>query len=416
MSSSLVHASVSNMNSPISQLHISKFEYRLLHYFQEVYLRQHLGTQSPQLEHIWHVEVPKLWQHSDLVRQSIFLLSAMILWNVCDLELMFRADYGYYDGRAHYNGIGRSDFNSVAIGRDLIEEGDEFLSLGRQTHDEIKLLLFEKSTEYFTKCLSRTYDTMDRVRRQDLAVTSMFQAAEIVISGVLLFSFLALEPHGLVPLVSFNPEVTDLLSMCKGMKISMGQSFPLLYVSPYSGLFHDSEYLNPPTITDEDVYPLVECLKLALEEYIRCNNLMETSQMTISYREAIRVFEIVIHLSVKGKYALPIFRYIFLIDIEIYDYIRLNRDEFGLKLLFFYCCMGCMTKFRLFTDSNIWIEYVTWYKKHNFKTHGDWKYPEDKSLYGLVVEKRLEVKDDDFSVLQTFNPMTFEDFEEMALD
>lgn len=87
---------------------------------------------------------------------------------------------------------------------------------------------------------------MDAIINQNYIISTVFQAAEVVISGILLFSFLALQPHGLIPLLSCDSAIPDILSMCKGMKTSMSYAFPLLYDSPYRGLFHLNETMDPP--------------------------------------------------------------------------------------------------------------------------------------------------------------------------
>lgn len=391
--------------------------------------------ENPGMEKVWKCEVPILWQQSELVRHSVFLLTAMILWNICDLEAMYKEDYdpNEFSGRSDFssgNDTTRSDtqiesINSASTSTGSIEcdvrpnfpltpgQIDEFKQATREEFgidtdnvEQMKDLLFTKLNEYFMKCLNRTYKVMETIQRQDMSVRNQYQAAEIVISGILLFSFLALQPHGLVPLMTFDPKITDLVSMVKGMNVSMGKSFPLLYNSGYSGLFHASEHLFPPTLTEDDAYPICQNLRSNLEEYLEANSTVTLEERS-HFEEALRLLDIVFYRTIEMKNPLPILRYIFLFDIWILDDAKINRNVFSLKILFTYAALCIMSKLRLFSEANIYIDYLHWYKEFNLELFGEWRYPDDEAFYDLIVIKGLVIDDNNYDVLKTFDPLIY---------
>lgn len=405
------------LNSSTFQLQVSKFELRLLSYFHHIYLKQHTNEQ-PALDRVWKFEVPILWQQLELVRHSIFSLSAMILWNVCDLEDIYRKDCAS-DGYT-YHGGGKSDFSKGLEyltndqNRINLSNSKEELGVDVSNVQELKELFYTKLADYFAKSLKKTYSVMESIQSLDMMVTTQFQAAEIVISGILLFLFLALQPHGLVTMLSDDDTQADLLSMIKGMKISMGKSFPLLYDSGFNGLFHASEHLDPPTLTEKDVYPMVESLRSELKEYLQ-DKLTSDGTPTVQgedleakwLTQAIDLLEIVFYRTIEELKPLPLFRYLFLIDIWIYDQAKYSKHIFCLKLIFVYLSLCSMSKLRLFSHANIFNDYLHWYKMHNFESYGGWRYPDDAALYDLIIHKGFEINNNNFKILLDFDPLKY---------
>lgn len=250
-------------------------------------------------------------------------------------------------------------------------------------------VLCTKLNLYFNKCLRRTQAIMQAIEEPESTVASTFEAAEIVILAILLFLFLVLEPHSLVPLLSFGSDTTDILSLIKGMKVSMGKAFPLLYTSGFSGLFNLSE---PPTLGEDDRYVMVELLRKRLREYAVLTNVSEEGLRRLS--EAISLLEIVFYRTIESQKPLPIFRLVFLIDCWVCDEIKLSKDIYCLKIVYVYACSCFMCKFRFRTDSNIFIEYMRWYQRHNLATYNRWRYEEDEALFELITECNFEVNND----------------------
>lgn len=355
---------------------VSSFEYRLLRYFHEVYLVPGEMKQPP-LHNLWQVQVPQLFHVSPLLRSSIFSLSSLYLWNLCDLSSWI------YDS----NENSELKYMTLCNMQDLhdIPNVSEFLQ--------------EKTNEYYSIMLRDMSQLMSVLASPERQVNSVDEAAEIAISGILLFSFLALQTTQLIPLMSEDLSQPDLLSMCRGMRVSMGKAWPLLYHSRFSGLFYKNEVLTPPTVTE--LYPLVNHLRCELDNQHDLA-LVTTSQYE-DFVHALDTLDIVIKSSVDQNFPLPLYKWIFLVKEEIYDYMRRDRLHYSLQLMFVVCCLNIITTFYLKRYSNMWIDYIHWYKEYCFVTFGSWDNDFDRRIYDLVHSK-YAIPDNEYHLLASFSP------------
>ena len=411
-------------------MHISKFELRLLHYFNQVCLTEQ-AVENPGMERVWKIEVPMLWQQSDLVRHSVFLLSALILSHLCNLEAFYNEDYSLVDRNnlgkwttVIYDGSAIEGSSTNSAGEDAVSAviplsspNSEQLEydVDADNVDKFKELLFEKLNEYFMMCLNRTYAAMEIVQRQDMAVKSQYQAAEIVMSGILLYSFLTVQPYGLVPIISNDPKITDLVSMVKGIKVSMVKSFPLLHSSSFGEVLKSSEHVSPPILTEDDVYPICENLERNMKEYFEINP--ETSDEVKKYLEgALYLLKVVIYRTIESSAQCLILRYIFLVEDWILDEAKQSGNLLCLKILFTYACLCLMGKVRISLEGSVFSNYLHWYKKFNIEHFGAWQYPDDEAFYDLIIKKGLVVDGVNFAVLKTFDPLTYNNENYNALE
>ncbi|CAH2354406.1 hypothetical protein CLIB1423_16S01970 [[Candida] railenensis] len=416
------------LNASTSHMNISKFELRLLYYFNQVCLTDQ-AVENPGMERVWKIEVPMLWQQSDLVRHSVFSLSALILSSLCNLEAVYKEDYSFGDSNnfdnwttGFYKGSKTkvSDTNSTSIedrwsskvplfpskdknSKQLVNDKHD---VDNEDVDKFKELLFEKSNEYFVKSLRRTYAVMENVQRQDMVVKSQHQAAEIVMSGILLFSFLTVQPYGLVPIISDDPKITDLVSMVKGIKVSMTKSFPLLYYSSFGEILKSSERVSLPILTEDDVYPICENLERNMQEYFEINPEI-TDEEKKHLEGALYLLKVVIYRAIESSKQCSILRYLFVVEDWILEEAKQSRNLLCLKILFIYACLCLMGKVRISLERSIFSDYLHWYKNFNIEHFGAWRYPDDEAFYDLIIEKGLVVDGVNFAVLKTFDPLTY---------
>lgn len=364
------------LNSLPYQIGISTFEYRLLKYFHEVYLPPGEMKQPP-LKNLWQVQVPKLFHESALVRSSIFSLCSLNLWNLCDLSSWI------------HDSVSESEMKFIALGN--LGDLDDMPNISEY--------LMERTRLYYEDTLQKTFKLINELSTGQLKITSINGAAEIVISGVLLFSFLALQTHGLLPLVSFDAEQPDLLSMCYGMRVSMMKAFPLLYDSQYSALFYKNEILTPPKVTEN--YPFVEYLAKEVEKY-HDKALITTSQYE-NFLHAVNLMNVLTCSSIEQNFPLPLYKWVFLVKEEVYEYARRDKLFLAFKLMYAYACLNMICKFYLKQDTNMWRDYIDWYKDHSFTLFGSWNDDYDRRFYELVVSK-YTIPDDHYDMLRTFYP------------
>lgn len=364
------------LNSPLRQIGISTFECRLLKYFHEVYLAPGEMKQPP-LKNLWQVQVPRLFHESPLVRSSIFSLCSLNLWNLLDLSSWI------YDS-AEVSTLKYMTFCNL---QDL------------QTIPNVSEFLREKTREYYGDTLRDTSKLIQELSTEQKQLATINEAAEVVISGVLLFSFLALQTHQLLPFVSHDSSQPDLLSMCSGMKVSMAKAFPLLYNSQFSALFYKNEVLSPPP--NPGSYPFVTYLLDKLEEYH--NEAMVTTSQYEILLQAVDMFKILMFSSIEQNFPLPLYKWIFVAKNDIYDYVKREQLFFAIKLVYAYACMNMICKFYLKRTPNIWMEYIEWYKEYNFFMFEGWNDDFDCRLYNIVASG-YTIPDEEYHLLATFFP------------
>ena len=66
-----------------------------------------------------------------------------------------------------------------------------------------------------------------------------------------------------------------------------------------------------------------------------------------------------------------------------------------------------MCQFRIDQKTNIWLEYIDWYKDYNHNLFGKWNDSYDKEMYELVVKKNFEIPKDSYHLLETFVPLIY---------
>jgi hypothetical protein len=431
-----------SLNANWHSLRISKFEYRLLHFFQTFCVPLFSFNVNPAVDRVWRHEVPKLWQQSDLVRQSIFLFSAINLWPLCGLDPGISLESVRPDEL--YRLVDLSD--GATTMRKLLDGKSPSIM------DDVALLstdsLYCRTTSYFLRSVHQTnaelasgepsiFSNLHEVAFGGGVQTSQSSGlrsqevktrhAEIVISGILLFSFLGVHPHRLVPLVAFDdgdasdavtnvtrvddftplPVKSDMLAICNGIHHTLIQASGILLESTFLDLFSDHErFAELPK--NGSKYPLIECLKSCLSGYMiehKFNELInaQSSEETEVFQDSVRLLEICLDRCVERKYPIPIFKWILAIDTNFDKYAR-AKNPIALKILYFYSALCILCRFLLFKESSIWLDYLQWYKDYNFKTYGVWLNSDDEFLYNLIVVEDYMLELDQFHLVGQINP------------
>lgn len=388
----LFYAQIS-LNSPPSQLGVTKFEFRLLHYFSEFFyniISSDAGNTGQ--EFIWKNQVPKLCQQSPLVRSNIYALSTMHLWSLCDLLAVMPEELA-----------SSSSYKPTASTYIILDEltGDNDL-LVTQSY------LYNKAQDYFVSTLRNTFVVMNKFVRLDMKVTSGDEAAEIVISGILLFAFLASQPYKLIQMISFKEGEADLFSICRGMGISMGKSFSVLYRLSFSGLFNHDTNLTPPLFSEAQRYPVINYLRERLEYFVERKVIIASDREV--YDEAINALELLIYRVVYLRFPAPLLKWIFLLHDKFHTFVKTDRNPFALKLVYVYSAISTIINEGLNTPRgrkapNVFRDFVKWYH-HYTRKHGSWDLTDtfDEDLYQTVCVRRFGLAKDELFLLETFMP------------
>lgn len=361
-----------SINSPLKHMDLSNFEFKLLKYFHEVHLSS-VELKQPPLKNMWQVQVPTLFFKSPLIRSSIFSLSSLLLWNLCDISSWI------YDVNDTY------EIKYMRLG-----------SLDKQRRvPNVSLNLQEKTEKYYHQTLQMTLQATGEGKTP----VTVDEAAEIVLSSLLLFSFFALHSHRLIPLMSSNDSEPDFFRILQGMGQAMSGAWPLLFESRFSALFYKNEVITPPTI--KKLYPVVIYLRSELESHYSQGEI--ASLQYEDFVHALDTMDVAICSSVNQSFPMSIYKWIFLIRDEIYGYAKRDRHHFALQLIYVGCCMNLVTKFYLKQHSNMWIEYVDWYKEYCTELFGGWKDDFDRRFYDIVLSGYI-FPADQYSSLETFFP------------
>ncbi|KAK6199305.1 uncharacterized protein RJT21DRAFT_45719 [Scheffersomyces amazonensis] len=375
-----------------TQLGISKFELRLLDFFNSYCIFGFSFGVHPQIHRAWKNEIPRLFMHSELVRNSVLSYASLNLFPLCDLEYVFSQDESM--SKIKFN----SNVESIYKGKvGLIDDGE----------DDAQENIYIKASNYFSDTLMMKNQLL--AKQKEIFYGPSFievgPATELFVSSVLIFSFLALHPHKLVPLVSFNEDEhePDFLSICKGIRQTIVAYSAAITNSPFGLLFIFDTGKKVPSIK-ECSYPLIVSLIRDLNAEFDNKDLTSTSTHEYQVlRETIEVLHECMYKATSFGYPVPVFRWILIIPHEFRQLVY-QKNFFALRLIYVFASLCSMTRFQLFRDSNMWVDYMEWYKSYNFKLYnGAWKYSLDDRLYYLA-----EIKSFRFGLLQRLDLSDFD--------
>lgn len=360
-------ASQYTLNEPFKHMKVSRFQYRLLKYFHQGLILRTI--KEPPLRAMWSLEVPSLFRLSELMKNSMYSLSTMSLLHKCDLATWV-------------------DPTNVVIDTSFFPEPvPNIVEFRLNLHLAVRL--------YYQRTLEETFTIMDKVACKKMTVSTVEQAAEIFLSGSLLYMFLALQADNIVPLRHEDPRQPDLISMGHGKRESMELCCPLLRKSQYSALFLKNILSFPENERD---FPFVQTLRSYAEAMHESGELATTK--LAYYREALDSLSQIIASAVARQSGYVIYKWLFLLSEPVYGYLRVDRDRFANKLLFAFCCLNILSGFYLKRKQNVWMEYIEWYRHQR---EDRWEDGFDERLDKLI-RTGFSFASSNFKVLHTFQP------------
>ena len=125
-------------------------------------------------------------------------------------------------------------------------DGDEksLVNIYNTNVDELDNI-FENTTKYFMDTISKTKHMIGSI--EDASNIASFDdpksAKELLVSSILVFSYLGVHPHRLLPLIDFTQERGDLIQISKGIRYTIMSCAPTILKSDMSPLlfFHGIE-------------------------------------------------------------------------------------------------------------------------------------------------------------------------------
>ena len=351
-----------------SMLGLSRFELRLLKFFdQECIPLLSFGVHKG-VENAWRYGVPGLFLESELTRLAIFAFSAMTLSMGIDLNLVQGLDV-HEDERslARVCNINLDDPNNI----------------------------FTKTTEYFMETIKKTRHLI-APSEQDYSYPD-FQnpkvAKELTTSSILIFTYLALDPDRLLELIDFTRKSTDLVQVAKGIRHTIVNCAPLIHNSEIGGIlfFRAIGQLDQPTLKLCE-YPMIVILREELNKLVTDEVSSDISQEYSILEQSINGLVVSIWGCELYKFPVPLFRYLMIISDEFRELLY-RKHDFAIRILYIYCALNAVAGFYFYRDRNVWKDYMIWYKNYATSNKSSSWFEVDNQLYELVVDKNFRWED-----------------------
>lgn len=343
------------INDMVTQLNISRFELKLMKFFNELYLPSLI--EKHQMDVNVKFQIPYTWTISRVLRQTVFSLSCLVLYNSDDR------------GRAYL----RED-----IGPEMNPNE-----------------LYFKTMQYFNQCLTLHQQSVDKLNDGSTVVQSVDHALEMVLSSVLLYTFLVLQPFNVIPLISNNNE-PDLLAMVKGMKLYMGPSFVVLANTRFSSLSSLCGKMDFNYVEQIQEFFLAQHLKahlVSLQGQYDFSTYLSLEKSIDQLRGSLNNF-------IRYRNASCIYSWIFCMDQDVIRLMHIG-DYFGLKLLFYYSCFIIWCG--LSDLPEMIVQFCNQFRDFNNLHFGGWFDEVDFYAYTLCLQG-YHLSYENLDMLEWFNP------------
>ncbi|CCE86134.1 Piso0_005784 [Millerozyma farinosa CBS 7064] len=350
------------INQTSAIMGLSMIELKLLSFFNTHCVQLLSFGVELGVDHVWRHEVPKLFMGSEMLRNGIYSFAALNLWprqNVYDPLDDMQITQSLKKGHGGSCGELMSKLTSVLVHR----YDDNGVPQGS---------LLELTTNYFQQCIEenlRSITVCVAPGSEDAIIFSnKDRAAEVVTSCLLLFSYLCLHPHRIVPLVSFEPDTygLDLISICLSFSKIFRGTFELLLDSQYRGIFTRMASLKNVTVMP-NTFPLVEHLFRTLNDgyssVISNDSEIDIRSPKMEEYQAIkhgaRLLNMSLHHADTMRYPIPLFVWILLMDDPLCHLIK-TKNHHALYLLYVYASLCCLSSFNLTGYESVFRDFVCW--------------------------------------------------------
>lgn len=392
------------VNSASSMMNLSRFELRLLHFFDQFCVPLFSFGVNMTAEHMWRKCVPPLFARSPLVRKAMFLFASMNMWPLCDVSTLFLADVK--DARELYQ-IAPS---WQVYGVDSTMPLNLFdLSLALASTDN----LYKRTLSYFSDLISESQKAV--LLGIDTFMNDPNRAAELGIAGILIYLFLGLHPHRLVPVLSFQREdemetlgeeglSTDFVAICRGVQSTFEIGINAIIKTEFRTIYNTVEKV--PSFIKEHKFPLIVRLQKEMDEFYADYKDVVDPRIDAeieALRESIDILATTFYYSSKLNYPVPLFKWAIFIP-QFFDVLLREKHFFALRLYYHFSCICVVSRFTLYHDRNMWKDFMEWWREYNIKLYGDWYYDYDRSFYELIMDKNYKFLFESFKFLYEFDP------------
>lgn len=351
-------------NSLATQMNLTRFEYRLLRFFDDACIPLFSFNINKQVDNLWRTSLPRQFASLDLVRQSVFAFACLNLWRYANVGSVLELDRLIsFDHDEKLDSSFSHVFNSLAVFEDSSDS------------------IFTKTASYFSRTVEQTNSHIALEEKKGPSNPDIF-----FFSSTLIFAFLGLHPHSIMPVVDFDGDpAVDILGFAICVKNVLdevnGQYMTLM------GRIREGWSL---LMLAKPAFPsrIVAQLRVDLHDYFFGHSgfaeiNMRTSEENELFENVLTVMENSLSIAILKGYPIPFFRMLYATPPALTSLVR-AKHPFGLRIIFVYCCMCIFCGFHFQKEANVWIDFAHFHHNH-FGPH----YALDRALYSYVTEKDL---------------------------
>ncbi|KAH3675714.1 hypothetical protein WICMUC_002506 [Wickerhamomyces mucosus] len=321
---------IQTLNSMQSQMKINRLELRLLKFYIGFGGEFFSFSRTGKLTNLWAVEIPKLWNDSELIRNALFAISSIKLWTKYNL----------------------SDIKNVKFIEDYSENNDKNIDLTNNIS-----ILFDRTNFYFQKTLKLLSDV------KYSQPTEFESTVQSLIAHIIVFSFVSISPVSPISLVSsnkaddngFSKHEIDLFHIAQSLMFCVTKAFKFLKNTKYEPLAvsPDEDSTSDIDTNPKPSLPFIDHLK----RYTMTNN--DDGVEFLTCINAINILEHSCYESLKSGYPWPIYRTILSLSGDP-QFVKLLRENNHIttKIMYHYCCLCSIFNFKLFKEQSIWDQFI----------------------------------------------------------
>ncbi|CAN3357259.1 hypothetical protein DICA2_C09010 [Diutina catenulata] len=314
--------------------------------------------------------VPKHFNESEVVRQGLLTQSGVLMVQSYDYHLLQNAEFTGDSTRAML----KYDPNLVAA--------------------------YHYSLHGFSVQIQELSRLLDRLRNGTI---TMGQTVQLLLGSILLILTCCCWSPSPMPLVNFTERKHDFLNTRLGVRATFLLAERLLQAdSLYSKIFDSSIMIQPPVIVQwvplfYNVLISLDCLETPLSPEAR-----ELVTGTLG-----RFSNSVIDCATMST-SVPLIQAASVMDSDFVAMVY-EQDVIALQILYLWSCFTLLATSYYHRDTNMFADYMRWYKNHCLSRFGQWRFPWDASVYSVVIVKKYQP---DWSSLPSFDP---EEVDEMLI-
>ncbi|KAM9915014.1 hypothetical protein OXX69_000094 [Metschnikowia pulcherrima] len=357
-------------NSASTQLHMTRFELRLLRFFHDQCIPYITFNANKKTDRIWRNVFPRFFASSDLVRQSTYAMACLNLWPVTNLPTILASDNS------------KCTFHISPLETSHKKNPFQHVFDDLSVFDKNRESIFSLTTSYFSSTLQASQTYVGEARQKSLTYENL---ATLSFSSSMIFAYAGVHPHCVLPLIDHDSDYpADFIGFFASMRKVFLTSAPGLREQFIDTLMEYS-FLTP-TATSEKI-GFVEVLRAQLQAFHFASTVFSDIGAKVCaendiLQKTLVLLECSYLTALREGHPTPLFKFLVLLDEDFIDLAR-ARNLFALRILFAFACICLYCQFYLSFDENIWTQFINGFSRDFAPLCSS-----DAALYDYVITKR----------------------------